>query len=480
MATFLTVFFTGACSQSKSEEITEKKEDKVIEKANLTIDEKKQYQEIESFGASGAWWAQDVGGWDENETDNFSKRDYIAQLLFDSEEGIGLSSYRYNIGAGSADGDNSPKITDPWRRAESFETSPKNYDWEKDANARYMLEKAVSYGIDDIYLFANSPIERLTKSGSAYGENVNGNYSNLPAENYQAFSDYLLDVTEHFQEEGIPIKAISPINEPQWEWLEGQEGCHYTPEEVVAFSNLFAKEKQKRKTLDSVEISVPELGEWSNSSRPYYKAMIADKEFMATYTTWDIHSYWSNDIQKEEIKDFFDENKIDVTLNTSEWTEMVNGKDMTMNSALVLANQIYEDLTILDVQNWQYWIAVSCYDYRDGLIYVDQKEHSIEPSKRLWAMGNFSKYIRPQAQRIASESDDKEIVTTAFADPTTNEIITVLINNGLNEKEVKLPDGYQAKEVAETSEEHDLEVMKSNGNKVTIPRQSVTTVILTK
>ncbi|MGB2862316.1 MAG: glycoside hydrolase, partial [Sedimentisphaerales bacterium] len=53
-------------------------------------------QEIDGFGASGAWWAQIIGGWEE------SKRQEIVELLF-GKKGIGLSIYRYNVGAGSGE-----------------------------------------------------------------------------------------------------------------------------------------------------------------------------------------------------------------------------------------------------------------------------------------------------------------------------------------------------------------------------------------
>jgi len=94
--------------------------DEVIDTAMITLNTAETYQTIESFGASGAWWSQDVGGWIEEETAELSKREYIAELLFDPLEGIGLTSYRYNLGAGSTL-QNSPRIEDSWRRAENFE-----------------------------------------------------------------------------------------------------------------------------------------------------------------------------------------------------------------------------------------------------------------------------------------------------------------------------------------------------------------------
>ena len=60
-----------------------------------TIDTSTAYQTIEGFGASAAWWAQYVGGWD--------NLDEIMELLYSKEKGAGLNIYRYNLGTGSQD-----------------------------------------------------------------------------------------------------------------------------------------------------------------------------------------------------------------------------------------------------------------------------------------------------------------------------------------------------------------------------------------
>ena len=190
-------------------------------KLSLVIDTDKTYQIIESFGASGAWWSQDVGGW--------ANREQIAELLFDRHKGIGLTNYRYNIGAGSTSGNS--RIDDRWRQGESFEISPFEYDWSKDSNAVWFLNKAVELGVEEVTLFCNSPLERLTISGMAHG--AEEGVSNLTPENYDDFARYVLDVAEHFVSEGVPVKFISPINEPQWGWAGGQEGGHYDDRKSV-------------------------------------------------------------------------------------------------------------------------------------------------------------------------------------------------------------------------------------------------------
>lgn len=452
-----------------------------IETVTIDIDISEEHQTIESFGASGAWWSQDVGGWTDMENDSLSKREYIAQLLFDPTDGIGLSSYRYNLGAGSTL-ENSPKIEDPWRRAESFESAPGVYDWTNDQNSMWFLKQAVAYGIDDIYLFVNSPLTRLTESGAAYGEtDASGkNKINLLPENYQVFADYVLDVTEYFLEDGIPVTHISPINEPQWEWTGGQEGVHYEPEEVVNILEVFVDEMEKRSSLSDVSLSMPELGEWANSSTAYFNRLIESEKLMDSIDTWDIHSYWSDNLAKLNFIDWMEENEVEVSLKMTEWTEMVNGRDYTMNSALTLANEIYEDLTTLDVEAWQYWIAVSSYDYRDGLIYVELDDQTITPTKRLWTMGNFSKYIKPGYVRVSTSSSNKALDSVSFIGEGDNgeELITVIINQSYFDKFVSL-DGldYTNQISFITNVDHDLEEQEITDNQqILIPRQSVVTI----
>ena len=78
-----------------------------------------------------------------------------------------------------------------------------------------------------------------------------------------------------------------------------------------------------------------------------------------------------------------------VPLHQTEWCEMAEGRDLGMDAALILARTVHEDLTILSVVSWQHWLAVSCYDYRDGLVYVDKSTREYRIPKRMWALGTI-------------------------------------------------------------------------------------------
>ena len=108
--------------------------------------------------------------------------------------------------------------------------NPANYDFTRDANAlEFMKLCATQSGstVERIILFANSPHYLLTVSGK-----TNGDYayqSNLPAENYEAYCEYLINYLDYVVNGlGLTVDAVSAINEPQHSW-----GGENSPQEVV-------------------------------------------------------------------------------------------------------------------------------------------------------------------------------------------------------------------------------------------------------
>ena len=455
----------------------------------ITVDTSVRHQEIESFGASGAWWSQIVGV-------NESTRERVAKLLFDPEEGIGLNCYRYNIGGGSRDtGANSPSIGDVWRRTYSFKDKNGDYDWSRDEGAVWFMKKASEYGVDEIVMFVNSPIESLTRNGRTYADTTQSNKSNLPPENYEAFANYVLDVAEHFKAEGLPIKFISPINEPQYTWdyatdnVWGQEGCHYSNSEIVDILKVFVEKIGERDGLDGVEICAPDGGSWNNDTLQFNLAIMRDKTLGQYFTAIDNHSYWTETATKRMFKQQMNKVAPNVKYRESEWCEMTTGRDLSMDSALTLAETVYEDMTILDCVSWQYWIAVSCYDYRDGLIYTDTNGGSVQVPKRLWAMGNYSRYIDRGYTRVDCTPAEKRLSVSAYEGTNENgekEIVLVVVNK--YDKAINIDFAgvdssvYNRISVHVTDKSHSLsrtyyaEFLDTTA--ITISAQSVTTIVI--
>ena len=453
----------------------------------LTIDESVTHQTLESFGTSGAWWSPYVGLWDDKYMNTMkTNRQRNATLLYDQKNGIGLTGYRYNLGAGSADS-GLGNYWDPNRRAQSFEVAPGEYDWSKDAGAQWFLKEVTRLGATEVTLFFNSPLERLTISGTA--QVTKGMNKNIEPENYAEWATYACDVTEYFLSQGVPVKFLSPINEPQWEWTSGQEGCHYEPNEIAAVYLAFLAEMEKRPALAHVELSGPESGEWGGKTPQYVSALLAEPKLREHFKTIDNHSYWSNTQSKVSFKNFMDVKYPDVKIRMSEWCEMVNGTDLTMDSAIHLAQCVSEDLTVLDAVSWCTWVGVSPGGYRDGLIHATENgagEKSIVPLKRLWAYGNYTRFIRPGFVRVDA-SGAKELAPVAFKGEKDGkqQLVIVLINEKFNAEKVTLAgdfSAYASMQVHETSTHRDLAKTYAGAVKteVTLPMQSVVTIVLSE
>ena len=403
----------------------------------LKIDLNTRHQTWEGFGASSCWWSQYVGSWDKPYKDgDIPVREQIAQWLYSRENGIGLTIYRYNVGAGSADS-GLGEFWDKNRRAHSFIGVDGEYNWNRDKFAVWFMNRCVELGAKDVVFFCNSPLDKLTINGMAHMSA--DSTVNLDPANYDAFADYVFDVAEHFRQEGIPVTMISPINEPQWEWKNGQEGCHYEPAEVVGVLNAFVAELNERGLSDSIEITSPESGEWGGRTREYVNAILKDDTLGRYFTKMDIHSYWSNLDSKVKFKTWLDEHYPGTGLVMSEWCEMVNGKDYTMDSAFNMADVIWEDMTVLDVSSWQYWVGVADGDYRDGLIYVNKDAKAARPNRRLWGFGNYTKFIRPGFKRVEVSMDDNlaELRPVAFTGTDDGDGKEKLVLVFINRKEAQ-------------------------------------------
>lgn len=453
----------------------------------LRIDINKEYQTFDGIGASGAWWAQLVGGWEHIDTASFLPvRDRIAQLLYSKADGIGMSIYRYNIGGGSVHSGKG-EFSQPSRATECFETAKGEYDWSRDGNAVYMMKKAVEYGADEVILFVNSPIERLTKNGLAHNKKHQIFHENISKKNYKEFAQYCLDVTEHFVKEGVPVKYLSPVNEPIWIWNGGQEGCFYRPRSVRKVFEAFAQELEKRPVLKGVKLSGAESGDlrWFNKS--YTRQLLKNEKVRKHLDAVDVHSYclpipipvnipFLNDRLAfvKRFRKWMDKKYPDVPVKMSEWTHMQGGRDYGMDSAIVTATVMHEDFTLLNATSWQHWIAVSEVDYCDGLIYINILEKTFEITKRYYVTGNYTKYLSRGAKRIDAVCDDEDVLLTAFKD--NGRIVLVAVNKSQAEKTISMPE-EKSYLVSITDENNNLTEKQIVARELKLTPRSVTTIV---
>jgi O-glycosyl hydrolase len=358
-------------------------------------------QAIAGFGASGAWWPIDLEHFPE------AVRREVGQMLF-SPNGIALSGYRYNIGGGGTG------VTTPDR-------APKQYP--DDTAGLFFLGLASDAHVPVLTGFVNSAPPSFTTNGKACGGQLKPGMES-------SYGDYLAGVVASLRDQQhITLQYVSPMNEPDDSFPDcGQEGMKVPVAQrgavvralgaALARRAPWAKVIADETTADAITAS--EVPQWL--SEPGTVGVLAAIAH---------HTY---DFPDDAIRRLLP--PISKRFDRPTWmTEICCYKgsggvatsfgaqyDPTMKQAFWLADQIDADLRVAGDSAWYWWTALSpvlgcdpntdpqcptrlnTKGFNDGLLYYDQHAPSngpttIFPTKRFYALGQFSRYVRPGAVR---------------------------------------------------------------------------------
>lgn len=494
--TLTSLFFSGLLVLSCSSEVNLDPPPKASDAREINIDLSQELQTMDGFGASDAWRTQMVGkNWP------IDKRNAIADLLFSKEfdasgnpKGIGLSIWRFYLGAGSMEQGANSNITDEWRRAECFQKPDGTYDWTKQAGQRWFLQAAKSRGVEKFLAFTVSPPVQMTINGKAFSPQKNS--MNIKPGLLTKYADFLVDCIDNLQRnEGVTFDYLSPINEPQWDWMAGndgqasQEGTPATNQEMYDFTKLLS-DKMKAKSLNT-EIVLGEAAQinylYENvngenrddqinaffgttstniSQLPNVKKVISGHSYFTSWPVNDMISYReklnSRVKQMGNLKYWQTEYSILENPGTAEIPGgSGNQRDLGMKTALFVARTIHNDIAVANASSWQWWTALSRYDYKDGLIYLDNGANNglstsvaadanycktdgvYHDSKLLWALGNYSLFVRPGMIRLQianqnATSAATDVMLTAYKDVSKKKLVIVAVNYSDSSRSYKL------------------------------------------
>lgn len=439
----------------------------------ITIDLNNKAQTIQNFGASGCWYSDPIGlYW----PDSVKKR--MAELLFSKElnkqgapKGIGLSAWRFNIGAGTAEQGDSSGIKDVNRRVECFLNIDGTYNWNKEQGYIWFVKQARDYGVENLIAFVNSPPVYYTQNGLGY-KTTKDEYTNLKADKYDAYANYLANVLEHFNNENIYFKYISPVNEPQWQWYykfgeATQEGSNYTNEEIYKVVKTLDHALTDRKLSNQILISEAGMLNYLYSAPKNSKAGSQIQNFWSANSALYLgdlvhlsksiagHGYFTDDTEqnainvRQHVADTAKKYKVEYwqseySMLGDGFREGMRGNRSGFDCALFLARLIHHDLTYGNSSGWQFWNSwepgEADFNPRYYLLALhpssDFKSGSFEITKNLWALGHFSRFIRPGMVRINLKGINKDLLTSAYYGE--KKLIIVVINNTNIRKKLRL------------------------------------------
>jgi O-glycosyl hydrolase len=481
-------------------------------------------QVMQGFGASGAWWPNDLVHFRPD------VREEVADLLF-GPQGIGLSVYRYNIGAGGTG------VTNPVRGPESFFVSPDVYDWSRDAGGRLFLRMAAERGVPILIGFVNSAPPAWTTNADACGGAL------VPGAE-GAFAHYLADVVTHLRDaEGIRLSYVSPMNEPDNSFDScGQEGMTVPVEQRAPLIQALGRELARRAPdCQVIADESSRAGEQFMREAGHWLDVPGTADYVAALA---VHRYdYPNELilgLADALSDAYGKPLWSTELccfdtRTGSWGQQY---DPTIAGALMMADFMWQGMTVANDAAFHWWVACSSeigvdlssgpgaglqpndQGWNDGLLYYDPDyaetgNQRIYPTKRFYALGNFSRYVHPGDRRHEVIGGPRGLRLLAFetgatgdgapSTPTAVQLpppatgapergwTIVVINNGPVESDdvdlrLQLPVGSSERlivdKAVETSAERDLapvvpaSVTSEGVLSARVPAQSITTYAL--
>jgi O-glycosyl hydrolase len=354
-------------------------------------------QTIDNIGASGAWWVNDLKNFDPK------VQARVAKLLF-SEDGLDLSSYRYNIGGGGTG------VTYAPRAPEDFLKDDGTYDWSKDKAGRTFLYAAAKYGVEDLIAFVNSAPAQWKTNGKSCG-------GYLKAENEKDFAKYVADVTDHFTRQGVKIDYISPFNEPTNSFDScGQEGMLVdVPQRDDIVRALGAEQRARHQKTGIIADESSSTVNFNNELPQWIS-----QPDTAQYVSKLAHHTYNNPGDDQRAKIY----ETSMSVGKRSWSTEICcfGKggtgwaqeyDPTIDGGLNLSRIIYKDFATAHDSAFQWWVALSEMigsdplarndeGWNDGLLYYDPNyatngNQTVYFTKRYYALGQYSKFVKPGA-----------------------------------------------------------------------------------
>lgn len=378
----------------------------------------------------------------------------ILDMIFNTEDGIGLDIVRVMVGDGGIDewGDDIYDGPTETIMPEPGQLVWEQDDWEEqkddfDAYQIWLMQEAQQRGVETFMASVWSPPAWMKENQSVIGSWWGGN-NRLDPEMYQEFADYLaeyvLGYKEHF---GIEITHISPTNEP--DFSGGYSSSTWTPGELNTFVRDYLGPTFDERGVEAEIV----LGEGMAFDEEYAAEALADPVTVDYVDIVAAHAYIG--LQQGGTMPAPDAFEVSNDLGKTIWqTEYMNQgepqdrvfENTTISDGLRYANLIGNmfDVSHLNGYFW-WWPASNSGADGSNLIRLmnDGSPQGGNPTetgeyrvfKRYYTFGNYSRFIEPGYVMLDSDTRPADdVLATAYKDPASDDFAVVVVNNAESEQ----------------------------------------------
>ena len=238
----------------------------------------------------------------------------------------------------------------------------------------------------------------------------------LKPENAQAWANTLAAFAQGMADAGVPLRALSAQNEPNF-YTDKWDTCIYQPADLVAFirDNLGPALAALEPNLP---ILAPETQGW-NSLASFADPILADPGAASYVGILATHDYGNGFpfVYPAAGKQVWE----------TEVYDPAKQSDPGIDSGLTVAKMIHDHLVVGEVSAWHYWWLKDTAPDNGALMNAGQL------TRRAYALGNWSRFVRPGFVRVDASPDPQYgVFVSAFVnpDPASNRLVIVAINQG--------------------------------------------------
>ena len=245
---------------------------------------------------------------------------------------------------------------------------------------------------------------------------ANLNSGSLRTDGYDTWAGTLASFVSSFNANvGTPLYAISAQNEPDFDTNGAYDMCLYGFPQMASFVDRLGVAVAALKLSSPPRIIAPEAASWGHLWS-YSAAIDADPVAHASVGIFASHQYGGVSAYQP--------------LGAPLWeTEQSSFEafDPSLVHALKVGGWINEAVTSGNVSAWHYWWLNGLNDDNEGLT---GRKGDFQLTKRLFALGNYARFVRPGWVRVGVDGGATDTLVTAFKNPASGDFAIVVVNSG--------------------------------------------------
>jgi glucuronoarabinoxylan endo-1,4-beta-xylanase len=365
-----------------------------VNAADITVDGNVTHQKIDGFGGM-------AGAIINIKNMSAIPQKEVLDLLFDKTNGMGLSIIRTAI-------------------SHNYEKTPDNYDITVQANDAWFLDQAKSYGCTTFIASPWSPPAWMKTNNDVNNGGIVWDTC------YDDYAEYLSQWLKDFKSEyDHDFYTISVQNEPDANvtW----NSCDWSGSQLHTFMRDYLIPEWKA-VGHSAKIMLTEQLRWTES---YGLPTLNDTLTEPYLGIFAAHGYGAS--VPAILPTAMQKNK--PIWQTEENGDIGGGapqNDPSINDGLFWAERIHKWLTVAQLNAWVWhWVVTDkswAKPWKAKIIETDGDNYIC--ARRLWTIGNFTRFIRPGYYRIECTAEpDSGVHTSAYKDTASGKFLIVAVNS---------------------------------------------------